>query len=226
MGTLIALIILGIWGGHLWYSLMFVEVSLTNPFLYLHILFQTWIFTGLFITAHDAMHGGVAANKQLNKTIGFLSAILYAGMWYPMLLRNHKLHHQFPGTEKDPDYNAQSQNFWKWWFRFMMKYLTVYQIVFMAVAFNVLKIWFTDLQLLILWVLPSILSTFQLFYFGTYLPHRLPHTHEMNPHNARSQKVNHLWAFLSCYFFGYHYQHHESPRTPWWKLYKTRTHHA
>jgi beta-carotene ketolase (CrtW type) len=27
---------------------------------------------------------------------------------------------------------------------------------------------------------------------------------------------------LSCYFFGYHYEHHESPQTPWWKLYQIK----
>jgi len=224
MGTVIALIIMGIWGGHLWFSLMYAQVDVTNIFMYIHILFQTWISTGLFITAHDSMHGAVSPIRPVNKTIGFTASLLYAGMWYPMLLRNHKLHHQYPGTEKDPDYSPRSQNFWYWWFLFMKKYLTVYQIVFMAVAFNVLKIWFTDVQLLLYWVLPSILSTFQLFYFGTYTPHRQPHTHEMLPHHARSQSPNHLLAFLSCYFFGYHFEHHEFPRTPWWQLFKTRKH--
>jgi len=224
MGTFIALVIMGIWGGHLWFSLMYSPIGFSSISMYLHILFQIWISTGLFITAHDAMHGGVAPYRLVNNIIGFTASLLYAGMWYPMLLRNHKLHHKHPGTEKDPDYSPNSQNFWYWWFLFMKKYLTIYQIVFMAAAFNVLKIWFTDMQLLLFWVLPSVLSTFQLFYFGTYRPHRQPHTEQMLPYNARSQAPNHFWAFISCYFFGYHYEHHEFPRTPWWKLYRTRSH--
>ncbi|MFW6276162.1 MAG: fatty acid desaturase, partial [Bacteroidota bacterium] len=71
--------------------------------------------------------------------------------------------------------------------------------------------------------LPALLSTLQLFYFGTYLPHRKPHTHDMGRHRARTQSKNHLWAMLSCYFFGYHTEHHESPGTPWWQLYTKKS---
>jgi beta-carotene ketolase (CrtW type) len=33
---------------------------------------------------------------------------------------------------------------------------------------------------------------------------------------------NHLVGFFSCYFFGYHYEHHEFPGTPWWKLWRMK----
>ncbi|MEL7193577.1 MAG: fatty acid desaturase, partial [Bacteroidota bacterium] len=36
------------------------------------------------------------------------------------------------------------------------------------------------------------------------------------------QKRNHMWAFLTCYFFGYHFEHHDSPNTPWWKLWELK----
>jgi beta-carotene/zeaxanthin 4-ketolase len=26
----------------------------------------------------------------------------------------------------------------------------------------------------------------------------------------------------SCYFFGYHWEHHHSPATPWWELWKVK----
>ena len=168
------------------------------------------------------MHGTVSHNRTLNYFLGFLSTMLYAGMWYPMLIKKHRAHHAWPGTKKDPDYHVGNQNFFVWWFSFMKAYLTIWQIIIMAVLFNVGLIFFTELQLIVLWIIPAFLSTFQLFYFGTYLPHRLPHTEEMLPHNARTQRRNHLWAFVSCYFFGYHSEHHDSPRTPWWQLYKTK----
>jgi beta-carotene ketolase (CrtW type) len=44
----------------------------------------------------------------------------------------------------------------------------------------------------------------------------------MEPYKARSQKRNHLGAFFCCYFFGYHYEHHAFPETPWWRLYKKK----
>jgi beta-carotene ketolase (CrtW type) len=27
---------------------------------------------------------------------------------------------------------------------------------------------------------------------------------------------------MSCWFFGYHWEHHEHPRLPWWQLYSTK----
>ncbi|MBW6460683.1 MAG: fatty acid desaturase [Bacteroidales bacterium] len=50
-----------------------------------------------------------------------------------------------------------------------------------------------------------------------------PHTEEMQPHNARTLRKNHLWAMLSCYFFGYHNEHHMTPRIPCWQLYQSKS---
>jgi beta-carotene ketolase (CrtW type) len=223
MGVVIAILILVLWAGHLFYSLTYIDLDVTSPFLYLHIIIQTYLSTGLFITAHDAMHRTVSGKKWLNNGIGAFSLMLYAGMWYPKLLKNHRLHHLNPASADDPDFSTRSQNFWVWWFTFMFRYLTWAQLIIMAVFYNILKIWYSDASLWILWILPSILSTLQLFYFGTYLPHRLPHEEQMQPHKARTQNKNHLWAMISCYFFGYHFEHHESPGTPWWRLYKVKS---
>ena len=222
MGVFIAFLIVLSWAAHLFYVLNFQTIDISQLSFWLHIILQSWFFTGLFITAHDAMHGTVARNKTMNTIIGFAATMLYAGMWYPVLLRKHRLHHAWPGSEMDPDYHVGNQNFFAWWFSFMKAYLTIWQIIIMAVLFNVGLIFFSEAQLIIFWVIPAFVSTFQLFYFGTYLPHRLPHTAEMQPHNARTQNRNHLWAFVSCYFFGYHSEHHASPFTPWWKLYSIK----
>lgn len=222
MGILIAFIVIILWAGHLLYALTSVAVDPASPFLYLHILIQAYLYTGLFITGHDSMHGIVSRNRIINRGIGYVSVFLFAAMWYPKLLKNHWDHHFYPGTEKDPDFSTGSQNFFVWWFKFMMRYTTIIQIVIMAILFNVLKIWFDTWAIVCFWIIPAFLGTFQLFYFGTYVPHRKPHTKEMAPHQARTQRKNHLWAMLSCYFFGYHYEHHESPSTPWWQLYKMK----
>lgn len=73
------------------------------------------------------------------------------------------------------------------------------------------------------WVVPVFLGTLQLFFFGTYLPHRKPHNENMEPHKARTQRKNHLGAMISCYFFGYHFEHHDTPHQPWWKLYRSKS---
>jgi len=222
MGLLIALTVIVLWFAHLVFLLAYTGVSFTSPLILFHIAIQTYLYTGLFITAHDAMHGLVSPNKSINNGVGRLSTWLFAALSYSRLLEKHQLHHRFPGEENDPDYCIQSQNFWRWWFSFMKNYISWWQIVILAVVFNILQIRVDQWNLILFWVLPSILATFQLFYFGTYLPHRLPHTETMLPHNSRTQKGPHWWAMLSCYFFGYHYEHHEWPNIPWWKIYQTK----
>lgn len=223
MGLLIALIIVFTWLGHLVWLLAFAEVSFTSPILLVHIAVQTYLYTGLFITAHDAMHGLVSSNSLANKVIGQSATTLFAALSYSRLFEKHKLHHRFAGEAGDPDFCTTSQNFWRWWFSFMKNYISWQQIVVMAVIFNVLQIWVNQFNLVLFWILPSILSTFQLFYFGTYRPHRLPHTPTMMPHHSRTQTGPGWWAMLSCYFFGYHFEHHDSPHTPWWKLYQVKS---
>lgn len=222
MGILIAIAIILLWGAHLLYILVFVEIDFLSPLTYFHLFLQTYLFTGLFITAHDSMHGAIAKNRRVNNTIGRIATIAYAFMSYKTLTKKHYLHHQYPATDQDPDFSSRSNNFFIWWFDFMMHYLTWLQIIAMAITYNVLLIWINEKNALLFWVVPAILSTFQLFYFGTYRPHRRPFKKEMEPHNSRTQRKNHLWAMLSCYFFGYHWEHHESPTTPWWKLYRLK----
>jgi beta-carotene ketolase (CrtW type) len=72
-------------------------------------------------------------------------------------------------------------------------------------------------NLLLLWVLPALASTLQLFYFGTFLPHRPPQGHD-NEHNSSSNEFPLLLSFFTCYHFGYHLEHHLRPDLPWWRL--------
>ena len=73
-----AVLIITTWAVAIFF-LMRWEFSFSNPFLYVFILVQTHLYTGLFITAHDAMHGTVAPkNKLLNNFIGQTCTALYA----------------------------------------------------------------------------------------------------------------------------------------------------
>ena len=91
----------------------------------------------------------------------------------------------------------------------------------MAITYTLLKLLFPMENLIVFWELPAIFSTLQLFYFGTYIPHRGEHE-ATDKFKARSQPLNHLVAFFTCYFFGYHYEHHASPGIPWWKLFRMK----
>lgn len=224
-GTVLGITIPAAFSAHLIYLLVFYPAD--NPAVsLLHILLQTYLYTGLFITAHDSMHGSVSRNRRVNRIIGVIALRLFAAFSFSRMFRMHMRHHQAPGTEDDPDYAPGSRHFILWFFRFFLRYVTIVQLLFMAAAFTLLNraAGISEARLLVFWVLPAFLSTFQLFYFGTYSPHRLPHTEEMLPHRARSQRKSHLWAMISCYFFGYHYEHHEYPRVPWWQLYRKKLH--
>jgi len=222
MGVFIAIIIFSFWLLNLGYSLLYVTVDLYSFSFYFHFLLQIFLYTGLFITGHDAMHDSVSPNPMINKISGYLACFLFAGMSYSKLINNHRKHHAFAGTRNDPDYSEGNQNIVVWFMRFMFRYVSITQIIIMAVLFNLLKFITSETSIWIFWAAPAVLASFQLFYFGTYIPHRLPHTEKMFPYNSRTQKKNFILAFFSCYFFGYHYEHHYSPQTPWWNLYKIK----
>ena len=219
-GLYIALTIVLAWLLLLLYLLGGYSINWHSPLTYLFVLIQTHLYTGLFITAHDAMHGVVSPNKKINKAIGQLSALLFAFNSYKRLYPKHHEHHRYVASEKDPDYHP-SQNFFIWYFSFLKQYVSWWQIVAMALTYNLLKLVFPQENVILFWIVPSLLATFQLFYFGTYLPHRGEHK-SGDRHKSKSQHKNHIWAFLSCYFFGYHWEHHQSPATPWWQLWKKK----
>lgn len=208
--------IIGLWFANLILGLH-LNLGFYNPLIYVCFLFQIHLFTGLFITAHDAMHGTVSTNKNLNNAIGQICTFLYAFFPYQKLFVKHHQHHRHVGTEDDPDH--AEGNFFVWYIKFVLEYVTFWQILGYAISFNILKLFLPTPNLIFFWIIPPLLSTLQLFYFGTYLPHRGEHD---NHHKSRTQSKNHVWAFVSCYFFGYHYEHHDKPFVPWWRLYKEK----
>lgn len=217
-GALIGMAIISLWFISLG-VLLNMPVSPFSPWIYLGVLVQTHLYTGLFITAHDAMHGVVSANRKVNKATGFVAALLFAYNWYPRLNRKHHQHHRFVATDDDPDYHTGG--FLPWYISFARQYVVIWQILAMAITYHTLLLFFDRPNLILFWIIPSVLSTLQLFYFGTYLPHKGEHGDD-NKYKSRSQSKNHVIAFFTCYFFGYHYEHHASPATPWWKLWKVK----
>ncbi len=217
-GILIAFLIILMWCGTLAFLLNF-KIEWSSPFPYILALVQTHLYTGLFITGHDAMHGTVSRSRRTNKLIGIISIGLFAYNSYWRLLPKHHQHHRHVGSNDDPDFHDGS--FPVWYFKFLKQYVTIWQILLMAITYNLLILVFPVQNVVLFWIIPSLLSTLQLFYFGTYLPHKGEHAPN-NIHKSRTQKKNHLIAFFSCYFFGYHYEHHDTPHVPWWQLYKQK----
>lgn len=224
-GILIATTIISLWLGSLVWCFTLDVYSLPIFGLIPIILIRTFLQTGLFITAHDAMHGTISKNRQINEAIGTVASTLYALLPYQDLLANHRLHHRAPATDKDPDfYGQEPQRIGPWYAHFMKSYLSGKQswilLIGMSIVFYTLLFGFQVplANLLLFWLLPLLLSSWQLFYFGIYLPHRKPATGYTNRHRATSLNCSSIWSFLSCYHFGYHWEHHEYPDVPWYGL--------
>lgn len=181
-----------------------------------------WLYVGLFIVAHDCMHGSlVPFSPRLNRAVGSLCLLLYAGFDFDRLNQEHHLHHRHSGTEHDPDFSVEaSGNFVKWYVAFFSHYVSWREIVVISaiIWFYLLVLGAPVVNLLIFWSLPAILSSVQLFYFGTFLPHRPTAVPFADRHRTHSNDYP-LWlSLLTCFHFGYHHAHHASPGTPWWRL--------
>lgn len=190
------------------------------------VLVQAWLSTGLFIVAHDCMHGSLFPGRpRLNRIVGTLFLGAYAGLSFRLLHPKHHLHHAAPGTAEDPDFHAgQPRRAVPWFLRFFRGYYTHGQIARITAAALVYLLLGASLTSIVLfWAVPAVLALLQLFLFGTFLPHR--HTAEpfVDDHRARSTRVTTLLSFLTCFHFGgYHHEHHLSPGTPWWRLPRVR----
>ena len=221
-GLFIAITIIGFWGLNLTLLLTRGIAQINTALIPIAILCQTFLYTGLFITAHDAMHGSVGpAHPRINNVIGSIAVRLYALFSYRKLLKKHWAHHRTPASDADPDFHdGEHSGFLVWYLRFMKEYLSWWQILGMAIVFQIMEyiLMVPTINLILFWVAPALLSTLQLFYFGTYLPHRLPESGYDNPHCARSSVYSTFWSFITCYHFGYHWEHHEYPAVPWWHL--------
>jgi hypothetical protein len=103
--------------------------------------------------------------------VGTVACFLFAGLSYRRLVVNHHAHHTDPTGPDDPDFSTRTQSFWPWFATFMRRYTTWPQILVMAAKFNLLLLLgVAQWRILVFWVVPAMLGTVQLFYFGTFVP--------------------------------------------------------
>jgi len=218
-GSAVAISIFMLWLINL--TILIYQFEFERFYLYPLIALQSFLNIGLFITAHDSMHGTVSPQfPKLNDMFGAVALFMYAGFSFKKLKTQHILHHKFPATNQDPDYARESdERFWPWFFHFIRHYFGVREFLLMTIPVTLISFATgSHLKMLLIYALPAVLSALQLFYFGTYLPHRTPlggHTH---PHRSTSNHYPTWLSLLTCYHFGYHQEHHEHPGVPWWKL--------
>lgn len=190
------------------------------------ILVLTWLYVGMFIVAHDCMHGSLAPGlPRLNRAIGRGALLAYAWFDYDRVIQKHHAHHRHAGTGEDPDFDEHPPHgFWRWYAKFFAEYFGWRQFALIAlqVAFYVIVLGAGLVNVLVFWALPGLLSSLQLFTFGTYLPHRPRRDAFTDRHNARSNDYPVWLSLLTCFHFGYHHEHHLDPGEPWWRLPRRR----
>jgi beta-carotene/zeaxanthin 4-ketolase len=176
----------------------------------------------LFVTAHDAMHGSVCPNcPSANRVTGIIALLLYGLLPYQTLRLTHFQHHRHPASSQDPDFHQnQRSHIFHWYFDFFWSHKCNWSILGLAVVYLILHYFLeiSHINLILFWIMPSLLSSFQLFYFGTYLAHKEPLGGYKNSHRTQTIERSFLWSLISCYHFGYHDEHHQYPQVPWWLL--------
>ncbi len=222
VGLASGLIVIALWAALLTFALTWSWAGARWALAPVVIAALTFLYTGLFITAHDAMHGtAFHLNRRVNDALGALCVRLYAMFSYRRLREAHHAHHASPASADDPDYHdGEHPGLGAWYVQFLRRYVTWRQLLLMAILYNVFLhlAGVGPLELTLFWVAPSLLSTTQLFYFGTYLPHRAGDPAHQDAHRARSNAFAPWLSFLTCYHFGYHWEHHACPQAPWWSL--------
>lgn len=192
------------------------------------VLVQAWLSTGLFIIAHDAMHGSLAPGRpRLNDAIGRTALMIYAGLDYDRLRPAHFAHHRAPGTEHDPDFHpGRPRAFLPWLVRFFRGYYTHAQLgrITLVACLYLFAGGATLVNIAVFWAVPALLAMLQLFTFGTWLPHRRGAEPFPDWHHARSNSMGRWAALATCFNFGaYHHEHHLHPQVPWWALPQARS---
>ena len=232
VGLALALVIAGSWLGIHAYAMFVFELTWSNwPLALVMAAVQCWLSVGVFIVCHDAMHGTLVPGRpKLNGAIGTVLLALYAGFAWERLRDAHHTHHRLAGHPGDPDFDEDHpDDFWRWYATFFKRYFGWRSILFVHTVVGIywLVIGVPMAQIVLLYGLPALGSSLQLFYFGTFRPHRhLPgapaqslaasrfHDH----HNTRSEDFGTLASLATCFHFGYHLEHHRRPDVPWWAL--------
>ena len=223
IGLSLAAAIVAVWLAIHITGIFFWQWSLaTVPIAVVMVVVQTWLSTGLFIVAHDSMHGALAPGyPRLNRLTGATCLSLYACLSYATLLPQHYLHHRHAGTAGDPDFHGGDPSLLGWFRQFFRTYYSHGQIVRITlVALVYTLVLGAPLgNIVVFWAVPALGAVLQLFVFGTWLPHRERDEPFADHHHAHSAKIPPLLSLLTCFHFGgYHHEHHLSPGTPWWGL--------
>lgn len=200
------------WGIHESYMISNYDIyQHSNIESILHIMTLIWQYVGLFIISHDLHH-----NKEptlYENILGRISLLFYGGFLLEDFSKNHENHHKYPGsTKKDPDFYDGSVIIW--YLKFMVEYINFKQVIIQLLFYNILKNYnIENDQMILFWLLPSVLASIQLFFYGTFLVHEKDGL-------IKNANLPEWLVTLTSYNFGNHINHHKYPFISWFKLKK------
>lgn len=182
---------------------------------------MTFAFTGLFILAHEAIHGLLwPGHPRAAHALGALFAFAYAFMDYRTLRARHFEHHADPGGGGDPDAHA-SGRFAPHLAVFVLRYLNLPQVALLVLAGSRLGAAGHGRALLLAWVVPLVCSTLLIFWLGIHLVHHpalIRRGLADARHRAATVDLGPFLSFATVLFFNYHWLHHEHPHLTWAQL--------
>ena len=202
-----------------------LPASSSRPLL---IALQCWLNVGLFIVAHDCMHGSLAPFRPaLNRWIGRLCLALYAGFSYdrsdPQAFRPPPLSRARPttrtstttirttsGAGTQPSFAATSAG---------SRSLSV------ARGRRDLRGGCSAPALPTCCCYGPCRRSCRRCSCSISAPicrTAMRRTSFADRHNSRSNDFSLALSLLTCFHFGYHHEHHLSPHVPWWDLPKAR----
>ncbi len=206
-----------------------------------------------FTPAHDASHGAVSSQRELNDWVGRVATVLQSPVPFFRAFRYvHMQHHRFTNDkEKDPDVYVGSGPRWLLplkWATLDVNYLYCYlrPSVFMqrpqgertemalAVLFGVvvlIAVMVADCleYYLLLFILPNRITAIFLAITFDFLPH-YPHRVKAidDPFRSTSNRVGMEWLLTPMLLFqNYHLVHHIYPTVPFYrylKIWRARKH--
>ena len=210
--------------------------------LWLGALINGVIVYFFFSVAHDSAHGAISTIKPLNDFFGRIAlfffgpiATLGLGRWI------HLQHHRFTNVEgRDPDFFGHHMDLWMplRWLNFDYFYTTYFLrhadahlvrklvpglVVQLSLVAAVLVAGFWagyGWEVVMLWLVPSRISSFLFVAMFVYLPHAPFHkTSEEDEYQATSIRAGWEWLLTPLMTYqNYHLVHHLYPGAPFYRM--------
>lgn len=195
----------------------------------------------LFSVVHDSSHGSISSNKRLNDSLGAIGMLFFGPLaTIRLACWIHMQHHRFSNDpEKDPDYFGHKidiftplrwLNFDYYYTKFFLQHSgsmrkklgprLVVQVVFVIAVVAVATYYGYGLEIVMLWLLPTRISSALFVMMFVYLPHApFFATAKEDEYQASNIRVGWEWLLTPLMAYqNYHLAHHLYPRVPFYRL--------